>query len=69
MLVNGRRQWVSYEVLDGNPDDFGELGTAFDKKHNIPIQQINEAQVRFFRQRLVVDFAVQWMEQHRDFSS
>jgi aminoglycoside 3-N-acetyltransferase len=65
MLVNGQRQWVTYETLETNPDDFGELGAAFDAAHNIAIQYINGAQVRFFRQRLVVDFAIAWMEQHR----
>ena len=69
MLVNGRRQWVTYETLDTDPDDFGAIGDAFDKVHNIAVQQINGAQVRFFRQRLVVDFAIEWMEQHRDLSA
>ena len=66
MLVDGQRQWVAYETLETNPDDFGEIGKAFDAAHNIPVQHINNAEMRFFRQRLVVDFAVQWMEQHRD---
>lgn len=66
MLVDGVRQWVSYETLATDPDDFGEVGAAFDAAHNIPIQRIHDADVRFFKQRLVVDFAVQWMEQHRD---
>ena len=66
MLVNGRRQWVAYETLHTVPDDFGEIGDAFDSAHRIIVQQINSAQVRFFRQRLVVDFAIEWMEQHRD---
>lgn len=65
MLIDGQRQWVTYETPEFNPDDFGEIGNAFDKAHNIVVQQINEAEVRFFRQRLVVDFAVTWMEQHR----
>ena len=65
MLVDGQRQWVAYETLDSNPDDFGEIGAAFDRAHNIAVQRINDAQVRFFRQRLVVDFAVAWMEQQR----
>jgi aminoglycoside 3-N-acetyltransferase len=69
MFVDGRRQWVAYETLKTHPDDFGEIGAAFDLAHNIAIQQINDAQVRFFRQRLLVDFAVDWMEQHRDFSN
>ena len=68
MLVNGQRQWVTYETLETNGDEFGEIGAAFDAAHNIAIQQINGAQVRFFRQRLAVDFAVAWIEQHRDLS-
>jgi aminoglycoside 3-N-acetyltransferase len=69
MLVNGRRQWVSYATLEGNPDDFGEIGAAFDRAHNIAIQRIRGAAVRFFRQRLIVDFAIGWMEQHRNLST
>ncbi len=68
MLVDGQRQWVSYETLETYGEDFGEVGAAFDAAHNIHVQHINEAEVRFFRQRLVVDFAARWMEQHRDFS-
>jgi aminoglycoside 3-N-acetyltransferase len=67
-LVNGQRQWVTYETLNTHPDDFPEIGTAFDKAHSIAVHQIRNAEVRFFRQRLLVDFAVAWMEQHRDLS-
>ena len=69
MLVDGQRQWVTYETLDTNPDDFGEIGDAFDRAHNIAIQHVNDAEVRFFKQRPLVDFAVEWMEQHRDLSA
>ena len=69
MLVNGQRQWVTYETLDTNLDDFGEIGVAFDRAHNIAVQQVDGAEVRFFRQRQVVDFAIEWMEQHRDLSA
>lgn len=65
MLVHGRRQWVTYETLYTNPDDFGAIGAAFEETHSIAIQHINDARVRLFRQRLLVDFAVAWMEQHR----
>ena len=66
MLGNGRREWVACETQEGNPEDFVEIGAAFHAAHNIVVQRINGAEVRFFRQRLVVDFAVEWMEQHRD---
>ena len=69
MLVDGQRQWVPYETLDIHDDDFGEIGVAFDTAHNIPVQRINSAQVRFFKQRPLVDFAIEWMEKHRDFTS
>ena len=68
MLVNGKHKWVTYETLDPNPDDFGTHGAAFDKAHNIAVQQINGAEVRYYRQRLVVDYAIAWMEEHRDLS-
>jgi len=68
-MVNGLRQWVTYETLDTEPGDFGEIGAAFDIAHNIAIQKINDAQVRFFRQWLVVEFAVDWIAQHRDLSA
>lgn len=66
MMVDGQRQWVAYETLGTNPDDFGEIGEAFDAAHEITIGKINEAEVRFFKQRQVVDFAVEWMEKHRN---
>jgi aminoglycoside 3-N-acetyltransferase len=68
MLVNGRREWVAYETLQTNSDDFGEIGAAFDAAHNVVVKHINAAEMRFFRQRALVDFAVRWMEQHRDFT-
>jgi len=66
MLVDGERRWVTYETLTTEPDDFGDIGVAFDQAHNITVHKIREAEVRFFRQRPLVDFAVAWMEAHRD---
>ena len=65
MMVDGERQWVYYEVLSTEGDDFGPLGEAFDEAHGVQVGQIGNAEVRFFRQRAVVDFAVQWMEKNR----
>ncbi len=66
ILVNGERQWVEYEVLETYGDDFGEIGNAFDAAHKIEVRHIQDAEVRFFKQRAVVDFAAQWIEQNRD---
>jgi aminoglycoside 3-N-acetyltransferase len=66
MLVDGKRQRVTYETLNTYGDDFGEIGAAFDAAHQQPIGKIAHAEVRFFKQRAVVDFAIDWMEKHRD---
>jgi aminoglycoside 3-N-acetyltransferase len=68
MLVEGQRRWVEYETLDTCGDDFGEIGRAFDATHNITVRRIKEAEVRFFKQRAVVDFAIQWIEKNRNLS-
>jgi aminoglycoside 3-N-acetyltransferase len=65
MYVDGRREWVWYETLSTNPDDFDDVGAAFDTAHNVQIQHIGNADVRFFRQRPLVDFAAAWMERNR----
>ena len=65
MLVDGERRWVAYDTLVTDSDDFGEIGDDFDKAHGIEVQHINDAEVRFFRQRTLVAFAVEWMERYR----
>jgi aminoglycoside 3-N-acetyltransferase len=67
VLVDGERQWVSYDTLVTDSDDFGDIGDAFEHDHGVGIQHINDAEVRFFRQRPLVDFAVAWMERTRGF--
>jgi aminoglycoside 3-N-acetyltransferase len=66
MLVDGRRQWVEYETLQTHADDFGAIGLAFDAAHPVGVQHISRAEVRLFKQRALVDFAVAWMGHHRD---
>jgi len=68
MLVDGVRQWVTFDVLDVKPDDFPQAGAAFEAAHGIEVQRINEAEVHFFRQRAAVDFAIGWLEESRDLS-
>lgn len=66
MLVDGQQKWVEYEVFETYGDDFGPIGEAFDTAHQITVDKIAGAEVRFFKQRAVVDFAVAWIEKHRD---
>jgi aminoglycoside 3-N-acetyltransferase len=67
MLVNGERQWVKFDDLTYDADDFPHIGAAFEAACPTAIQvgKIGLAEVRLMRQRALVDFAVQWIEQHR----
>nr|PZN53991.1 MAG: AAC(3) family N-acetyltransferase [Chloroflexota bacterium] len=66
MMVNGVRQWVEYDLLDMNADDFQTIGEAYEAANNISRGRVGRAEVRFMRQRPLVDFAVEWMEKHRN---
>lgn len=66
MLLDGRRARVEYDALETYGDDFGPIGAAFDAAHGVQVQQIMQAEVRLFRQRALVDFAIAWMEQNRN---
>jgi aminoglycoside 3-N-acetyltransferase len=69
MLVNGKRERVTYETLETYGDDFGELGKAFDVAYPVTIGKIANAEVRFFKQRAAVDFAAQWIEKNRNLAT
>jgi aminoglycoside 3-N-acetyltransferase len=69
MKVEGRQQWVWYETLFTHSDDFGAIGQAFDAAQGITIGRIVNAEVRLFKQRTLVDFAIRWMEENRDLSA
>jgi aminoglycoside 3-N-acetyltransferase len=63
--VNGVRQWVRYEMVDLNADDFPAIGDSYEAEYHIPRGRVGRAEVRFMKQRPLVDFAVEWMERNR----
>jgi aminoglycoside 3-N-acetyltransferase len=65
MLVNGERQWVWFERIDEVTDDFNIIGDTYEAERQIPRGQVVNAEVRFMKQRPLVDFAVEWMEKNR----
>jgi aminoglycoside 3-N-acetyltransferase len=65
MMVDGKRQWVTYRALDVDDSDFERIGTDYEAQHPISVGHVGNAEVRFFRQRPIVDFAVEWMEHNR----
>jgi aminoglycoside 3-N-acetyltransferase len=65
VMVNGKREWVTYNTQAVDDVDFIRLGKEYDKAANIEIHMVGDAEVRFMRQRSLVDFATDWMEKNR----
>lgn len=66
IMVNGKREWVTYRTQAVDDEDFIKLGSIYDKEKNIRIHKVGNADVRFIKQRPLIDWAVQWMEKNRE---
>ena len=51
------------QVVDGH--DFEALGADFEKACPVARTALGNGQIAFMRQRTLVDFAVDWMQTHR----
>ena len=69
MFVKGERQWVTFQSLDWESDDFKALGDAYEKAHGVQRGRVGRAEVRLLKQRPLVDWAVKWLEENRTGSS
>ena len=65
MMVNGKREWVTYSTLYVDGEDFEEIGKAFEETMAVNKADLGNAQLCFMKQRELVDFAIGWIEQHR----
>lgn len=65
ILIDGKRQWVSYQMMPMDTDDFELLGADYEASIGYKPGQIGQATTHLLRQRPLVDFAVQWMERNR----
>ena len=63
ILRRGVRVWAAYKELDLHVNDFPAIGTAFRPRERVG--HVGCAEASLFRQREIVDFAVDWMERNR----
>ncbi|CAF1298397.1 unnamed protein product [Rotaria sordida] len=60
------RQWFEWNDYDYDAKDFNDVGHAFDSiEGNTKIGKVGLAECRLMKQYLLVDFAVNWMDQNR----
>ena len=64
--IHGKREWITYDDIVFDTDDFVEIGQAFEETTGlVRISKIGDAAVRLMPIRELVDFAVQWMSANR----
>jgi aminoglycoside 3-N-acetyltransferase len=62
---DGVREWVRYQDIDLDSDDFDRIGAAFERVGECRLGNVGKATARLMKQRDLVDFATGWMRQHR----
>ncbi|MHA1519644.1 MAG: aminoglycoside N(3)-acetyltransferase [Promethearchaeota archaeon] len=65
MMKDGCSQWVEWEDLSYDDDDFEQLGNEYEEKINYGTDMVGLAEVRIISARDLVDFAVDWLRNHR----
>jgi aminoglycoside 3-N-acetyltransferase len=65
VMVNGERQWVTFDTLEYNSDDFNQLGVSFGETGDERVGRVGAATARLFSQPQLVDFSVAWLRANR----
>ena len=58
-FVEGDRQWLAYEQIAYDSDEFPELGVSFERERPVARARVGEADGRLFGLRSAVDFATE----------
>lgn len=65
MMVDSRRQWVTFSDIIIDADTFPAIGKAFEETGRVVVGKIGLAESRLYRQREGVDFAEAWIANYR----
>jgi aminoglycoside 3-N-acetyltransferase len=63
VIVDGKRQWLTYRDINLNSDDFPRVGSAFENAAPNALRRgrVGYGRSRLFKQRPLVDYAVDWL--------
>jgi aminoglycoside 3-N-acetyltransferase len=67
VMIGEMRQWVTWQDLDFDSDDFAEIGRDYEDAASgaLRVGAIGAGEGRLMPQRDIVDFGVEWMSQNR----
>jgi aminoglycoside 3-N-acetyltransferase len=62
---DGEREWILYTDIDLFTNDFGVIGTDFEKNHDVKKGKIGQAKCKVFELPAIVDFGIEWIKNNR----
>jgi aminoglycoside 3-N-acetyltransferase len=66
MLVDGKREWVTFTEMDYDDDPFERIGQHYEAEHHpLILGQVGRAVTRLMPMRPLVDYATQWLSDHQ----
>lgn len=65
MLLDGKSQWIEFEELSYDDEDFETLGLDYEKTHHVNKQMIGNYECRFIDLVDLCDFALNWFKENR----
>jgi aminoglycoside 3-N-acetyltransferase len=68
VLIDGKREWVKWEDINFDDEDFSDCGRAFECEHPDAFKtgSVGVGNAKLLDQRLLVDFGVEWFETNRE---
>jgi len=67
IMKDGKREWIRFNDIDWETDDFVMLGKAFEKNHNVKKGKIGKAKCKFFELTAMVNFGAEWIKNNRSY--
>jgi aminoglycoside 3-N-acetyltransferase len=66
LLIDGNRQWVTYDEVVVHDQDFDQVGAAFTQDTGLGRSgRVGEAAAQLMPQRPLVDYAARWFAENR----
>ena len=66
VMREGRRERVEFQAEDIYDDDFAELGADLAREGRVRTGRVGTAEAAVFTMKAAVDFAIGWMDKHRE---
>jgi aminoglycoside 3-N-acetyltransferase len=63
--VHGKRQWITWEELEYDSDDFEECGQAYENQIHYSPGRVGNAESHLLPLHPLIDFAISWFSKHR----